>query len=190
MAIEVGLLSRIPLNIPNVLTLSRFALIPAVTILIYFDLMVPALAVYFIACVTDLMDGYIARKKKLVTDEGALLDPLADKLMSIFAIISFTVTGVLPVFILVALLIKELLMIGGGIFLYYRNIVAPANKFGKIAAFTFNTAVGFTFLHNVVAPWHIYFMCFALIFMISALAQYAYFNMFKKLKEKRELKKL
>lgn len=178
-------MKRIPLNIPNILTMARFVLVPVVTVLIYFDMMIPALSIYFIACVTDLLDGFIARKYHLVTNEGALLDPLADKLMSIFAVISFTVTGVLPLFILIIILVKELLMIGGGIFLYFRNIVSPANTFGKIAAFTFNTAVGLTFLHSLVAPWHIYFMSFALLMMIAALAQYAYFNMFKKLKEKK-----
>lgn len=179
-------MSRIPLNTPNVLTMMRFALIPAVTVLIYFDYMLPALIIYFIACVTDLLDGYIARKQHLVTNEGALLDPLADKLMAIFTVVAFTVTGVLPLFILIVVFVKELLMISGGIFLYFRNIVAPANKFGKIAAFTFNTAVGFTFLHNLVKPWHIYFMCLALAMIIAALLQYAYFNMYKKLKERKE----
>jgi cardiolipin synthase (CMP-forming) len=184
----VGFLRRIPFNIPNVLTLIRFALIPPVTILIYFDKMIPALTIYFIACVTDLLDGYIARKHHLVTNEGALLDPLADKLMSIFTVISFTVTGVLPALILIIVFIKELLMISGGIFLYFRNIVAPANKFGKTAAFTFNTAVGLTFLNELsfVKPWYVYFMYFALAMLIVSLAQYAYFNMYKKLKERKE----
>ena len=177
-------MGRIPFNTPNMLTMARFAFIPAVTVLIYFDLMVPALCVYFVACVTDLLDGYIARKSNLVTNEGKLLDPLADKLMSIFAVISFTVTGVLPAFILIIILIKELLMIGGGIFLYFRDVIVPANAFGKFAAFTFNVAVGFTFLHALVSPWHIYFMCFALALMIAALAQYAYLNMYKRLRGK------
>ncbi len=152
--------------------------------LIYFDIIIPALAVYLAACLTDLLDGYIARKRNLITEEGALLDPLADKLMAIFVIIAFTVTEVLPIEILIILLVKELLMIGGGIFLYFKNIVTPANKFGKIAAFTLNTAIGFTFLYKCVAPWHIYFLYFGLALMLAALGQYAYFNMYKKLWKK------
>lgn len=163
----------------------RFALIPAAAVLVYFDIMIPALVVFLAACITDLLDGHIARKYNLKTNEGALLDPLADKLMAIFTIIAFTVTGVVPLFILIIILVKELLMIGGGIFLYFRDIVAPANMFGKIAAFTLNTAIAFTFLHNYVAPWHIYFLCFALGLMILALGQYAYLNMYRKLKEKK-----
>lgn len=156
---------------------------PVATVLIYFDITVPALAVYFVACVTDLLDGYIARKRHLITEEGALLDPLADKLMAIFVITAFTVKGILPWFIIITVFVKEALMIGGGIFLYFRNIVMPANIYGKIAAFTLNTAIGFTFLHQWVAPWHIYFLCFALVFMLAALGQYAYLNMYKKLKK-------
>lgn len=175
---------RIPLNAPNILTLFRFALVPVSTILIYFDLMIPALLTYIVACGTDLLDGYIARKHHLVTKAGMLLDPLADKLMSVFAIIAFTVTGVLPLFVFLIIIIKELLMISGGIFLYFKDIVAPANMFGKIAAFIFNTSIAVTFLHKLIAPWYVYFICFALLFMIASLGQYAYFNLYRKLKEK------
>ncbi len=176
-------MSRIPWNVPNILTMVRFLLIPVAAVLVYFGITIPALIVFLTACITDLLDGYIARKYDLKTNEGALLDPLADKLMAIFVIVAFTVTGVVPIYILIVLLVKELLMIGGGIFLYFRNIVAPANIVGKIAAFTLNTAIAFTFLHEYVAPWHIYFLCFALGLMIFALLQYAYLNMYKKLKE-------
>jgi cardiolipin synthase len=130
----------------------------------------------------------------MVTEEGVLMDPLADKLMSVGAIIAFTVirdtdgSVVVPVAILIIILIKEALMIGGGIFLYYKNIVTPSNMFGKIAAFTFNTAVAFTFLYKIVSPWHIYFLWFALVLMVAALLQYAYFNMFKKLKKDSRVK--
>lgn len=180
-------MGRIPVNTPNMLTMARFALVPAVTVLIYFDIMMPALSVYFLACVTDLLDGYIARKKNLITNEGKLLDPLADKLMSVFAVISFTVIGVLPLFILIIILVKELMMIGGGIYLYFKGVVIPSNMFGKIAAFSFNTAVGFTFLHKIVPPLaYIIFLCAALAMMIAALLQYAYLNIGKKLWSKKE----
>lgn len=179
--------NRIPLNIPNMLTLFRLALVPVCSIFIYFGRMLPALIIYIIACSTDLLDGYIARKYRLVTEAGILLDPLADKLMSVFAVIAFTVSGALGEMgwpILIALFVKELLMIGGGIFLYFRDIIAPANKFGKIAAFVFNTSVAFAFFNKTVSPWHIWFMSFALALSLASLFQYAYLNMYKKLKQK------
>ena len=177
-------MSRIPMNLPNKLTMIRFALVPEAAVLIYFDYMLVALIVFLTACVTDLLDGYIARSRGLITEEGALLDPLADKLMALFSVLAFTATGVLPLPVLIILLAKELLMIGGGIFLYFKSIVAPANKFGKAAAFTLNTAIAFTFLYKLVSPWHVYFLYFALALMLAALGQYAYFNMYKKLKGK------
>ncbi len=177
-------MKRIPLTIPNIITLFRFALVPVCTIFIYFNIMIPAFVVYIVACSTDLLDGYIARKYKLVSQAGILLDPLADKLISVFAIIAFTVTGVLPWFVVVTLIIKELLMIGGGIFLYFRDIISPSNMFGKIAAFVFNTAIAFCFLHPYVAPWHVWFISFALVLTLASLGQYGYLNMYKKLKEK------
>jgi cardiolipin synthase len=178
--------NRIPLTVPNILTLFRLALVPACSIFIYFDWMMPAFIIYIVACATDLLDGYIARKYRLITESGILLDPLADKLMSVFAVIAFTVSGALGEqgwAILTALFIKELLMIGGGIFLYFRDIIAPSNKFGKIAAFVFNTSVALAFLHKFVSPWHIWFMGFALVLSLSSLFQYAYLNMYKKLKQ-------
>jgi cardiolipin synthase len=178
------------MNAPNVLTLLRLALVPAATILVYFDMMIPALAVYLVACGTDLLDGYIARRHKLITDAGILLDPLADKLMAIFTVMAFTMpnvhgVSVLPAFILLVMLAKEVLMIGGGIFLYAKGFVAPANMFGKVAAFTLNTAIAFNFLYKYVYPWNVYFLCFGLGLMVIALLQYAYFNMYVKMREKK-----
>ncbi|MFA5674971.1 MAG: CDP-alcohol phosphatidyltransferase family protein [Christensenellales bacterium] len=173
---------RIPLNVPNILTLFRLALVPVITILIYFDQTRAALFIYIIACATDLLDGYIARRHKLVTQVGMLIDPLADKLMYVFIVISFTVIKVLPWYILAIIFVKELLMVCGGIILYYKNIISPANTFGKIAAFIFNVSVAFTFLHEIVAPYHQYFIYFALALMLASLAQYAYLNGYKKLK--------
>jgi cardiolipin synthase len=181
-------LNRISLNIPNLLTIFRLALVPVVIILIYYGMTIAALIMYLIACATDLLDGFIARRFNMITEEGILLDPLADKLMSVGAIIAFTVirnadgTHVVPVAILIIILVKEALMIGGGVFLYYKNIVTPSNIFGKTAAFVLNTAVAFTFLYEIVSPWHVYFLWFALVLMVAALAQYAYFNMYKKFK--------
>ncbi|NLT96627.1 MAG: CDP-alcohol phosphatidyltransferase family protein [Christensenellaceae bacterium] len=68
-------MNRIPLNIPNLLTLFRLALVPVCSIFIYFDRMLPALIIYIIAGSTDLLDGYIARKYRLVTEAGICWTP-------------------------------------------------------------------------------------------------------------------
>jgi len=168
----------------------RLALVPVVAILVYFDLMIPGLIVYLVACGSDLLDGYLARKHHLITDAGILLDPLADKLMAIFTVMAFTIPGVrgysaLPLYVLIVMLAKEGLMIGGGIFLYARGVVAPSNWFGKIAAFTLNTSIAFNFLYQYVYPWNVYFITFGLALMVAALFQYAYFNLYVQLKGKK-----
>ncbi len=191
-------LSRISLNVPNVLTLFRSALVPVTVILIFYGLTMIAFAVYLLACATDLLDGIIARKFNMITEEGILLDPLADKLMAVFVIVAFAAIGVVPAFILIILLIKEALMIGGGVFLYYRKIVTPSNAFGKIAAVVLNTAIGFTFFYKQIDKfwstppflrWYSIFLCFALLIMLAALFQYAYFNLFQKFRNQRKKEK-
>lgn len=78
------------LNLPNVLTLIRLALIPVFIILFYWptDLSnLYAAIVFIIAALTDLLDGYLARKLKLTTKFGAFLDPVADKIIVCTALV-------------------------------------------------------------------------------------------------------
>ncbi|HPY94510.1 MAG TPA: CDP-alcohol phosphatidyltransferase family protein, partial [Clostridia bacterium] len=69
------------LNLPNALTMLRLALIPVFIYLMAKDQMMPALAVFITASLTDILDGWIARRWNLITDFGKLFDPLTDKLM-------------------------------------------------------------------------------------------------------------
>src|ERR1700687_3969439 len=71
-------------ELPNLLTLSRIAAIPLVAILLYFDGATwrwAALILYAAACITDFLDGYLARSRRQVSDLGRFLDPIADKLL-------------------------------------------------------------------------------------------------------------
>ncbi len=79
-----------PLNIPNILTLSRLAFIPVIILFFYmpYDWARPAAAwLYGLACVTDWFDGYLARKLDQQSELGAFLDPVADKLIVTVALI-------------------------------------------------------------------------------------------------------
>ena len=77
------------LNLPNALTLLRLLLIPVFVVLMANNRMMPALGVFVFASLTDILDGWIARRYQLVTDFGKLADPLADKLMVLSAIPMF-----------------------------------------------------------------------------------------------------
>ena len=73
------------MNTPNKITVGRIILVPVFLVLLYLDFPYWALAVYIIACMSDLIDGRIARKYNLVTDFGKFMDPLADKMRSAFS---------------------------------------------------------------------------------------------------------
>src|SRR5690606_28068991 len=85
---------------------------------------------------------YIARKYDLTTKLGAVLDPFADKMMTFAVLISFTYAKLITPWVLIALGIKETLMILGGavLYLFKGNQVLPSNQYGKIATLSFYAA--------------------------------------------------
>jgi cardiolipin synthase (CMP-forming) len=171
---------KIKLNIPNVLSFFRILLVPVAVVFVLKDQMTSGFVVYFVACLTDVVDGVIARKFNMITDAGKLLDPLADKIMSVSMVITFTIIGVLPLFICIFVTAKELLMIAGGLFLYKSNVVTSSNGFGKASAVLFNTSIGFTFLYKTIENAYLYLMYLAIAFALAALLQYIYLNFHRK----------
>ena len=84
------------MNLPNKLTLLRIAMIPVFVIFALMKLQwaqYVALLIYILACLTDLLDGKIARKNNLVTDFGKFADPIADKLLVMAALIILVESG-------------------------------------------------------------------------------------------------
>ena len=133
-------------NIPNILTILRIVLVPIYLYLFYttgVNHLIYAGTVFIIAGITDILDGYIARKYDQSTEIGAVLDSLADKLMTFAVLISFTSAKLIPSWILKILGLKEIIMITGGFILYLfkDNQVLPSNKFGKIATISFYIAI-------------------------------------------------
>ena len=137
------------LNIPNILTLVRMGLIPVFIVLYYNGLTKAAFAVYVAACVTDALDGYLARKHNQVTAFGKLMDPLADKLMQLSMMTCLASTGHLPWWVLFVLLGKEIIMVTGGtLLLKKRNVVVMSNFSGKIATVLLILSI------VAIFPWH------------------------------------
>ncbi len=121
------------LNVPNTLTIIRMLLIPVYWFVFMDGHTYEALAIFFVASLTDLADGYIARKYNLITDFGKLMDPLADKLMVISVMLSLALKGMAPWPALLIILCKEALMVLGGALLYKKGVVVYAAKIGKYA---------------------------------------------------------
>ncbi len=123
---------KIPMNVPNILTFFRFCLIP-VYIIAFITSETKELAawIFILASATDVLDGYIARKFNMMTKAGQLLDPLADKLMQLTVVVSLLVAKIIPLWFVIILAVKEILMIVGGIFLYSKKTFVKSNIFGK-----------------------------------------------------------
>ena len=103
------------LNIPNSLTLLRIALTPVFIIFLFYDHRYAnlwALIIFLIAGITDALDGYYARKHNQITDHGRFLDPLADKILVLSALISFAVLEIIPYWMVGLIVFRDLFITG------------------------------------------------------------------------------
>lgn len=133
------------MNIPNLLTILRIFLVPIYLLVFFSNLenrFLLAGLVFILAGISDVLDGKIARKYNLITKLGIVLDPIADKMMMFAVLISYTIGKIISPWILIAIGIKEIVMIlGGGIlYLYKGKQVVPSNIYGKIATVSFYAA--------------------------------------------------
>jgi len=163
------------MKLPNILTLFRILLIPVFIFLFFSDLnnnLTYAFVVFFIAGVTDVLDGYIARKYDMITDLGKVLDPLADKLMLMTVLFCLASTELIPVWVLTLIIIKELIMVYGGIRLYFskEQVIIPSNKYGKLATVCFYFAICLVLLQIEG------FFATVILYLAVAMALYAFFN--------------
>lgn len=164
-------------NVPNVLTMLRLALIPVFVALFCTGHDKWALITFIVASVTDFLDGYIARKHNLITAFGKLMDPLADKVMVVTALLCQTITGNFPVVAFVIVMLKELMMIFGGAFMLKRDIVVYSNMLGKTAQVAFIAALVLCFWHRELAavnvPVDVWVLWIAVALALAAMIDYA-----------------
>ena len=135
-------------HVPNALTIIRFLLIPIIVISIFNGNYIIAFIFFTISGITDITDGFIARKFNLISNFGKLMDPLADKLTQICTIASLTLIHMIPIGILAIVLLKELIMIAGASFLYGKDVVVYSKWYGKLATVLFYLAIVFSLLIN------------------------------------------
>jgi len=124
------------MNIPNKLTVLRFLMVP---FFVYFILngQIPnnflyANMVFIVASFTDLLDGYIARKYKLITNFGKFIDPIADKVLVASALICFIEIDFAPSIAVLLIMTREFVVSGLRLIAATSNIVIEANIWGKI----------------------------------------------------------
>jgi cardiolipin synthase (CMP-forming) len=100
------------LNIPNLLTVLRFFLVPIVIVSIIDKQWMFALVIFVIAGVTDAVDGFVARQFDMRTELGAYLDPLADKALLVSIYITLAVAGIIPVWLAVLVVSRDVMIVG------------------------------------------------------------------------------
>jgi len=125
------------LNIPNLLTILRIVLLPAVVWCFRAGDSSGALLLYVAAMATDALDGMLARKLNQVTTLGKLLDPVADKLFLLTLLWLFMGDGQIPVWLMTVVLVKEAILIIGSVVALRHGIIVYALPIGKVTTVTF-----------------------------------------------------
>ena len=142
-------------HIPNILTVARFILIPFIIYYIATDQFILALIFLIISGLTDVLDGWIARKFNFITNFGKLIDPLADKATQIAVLLCLAFKEIIPYWIIIVVALKEAAMIAGASFLYGKQLVVSSRWFGKLATVLFYIAIacsfGIRYWNNIAA---------------------------------------
>ena len=123
------------MNLPNKITIFRVCMIPVFLVF----MLVPgiaygnyiATAVFAIACASDALDGYIARKHNLVTNFGKFMDPIADKLLVCSALICFVALSYMPAWIAIVIIAREFIINGFRLIASDNGVVIAASYWGK-----------------------------------------------------------
>ena len=126
------------MNLANKITTFRVILIPFFLIVIlgdFFDVQnrnYMAAAIFLVAAITDWLDGYIARSRNLVTNFGKFVDPLADKLLVLAALVAMVELDLLPSYVVIIIIGREFIVTGFRLIAVEKNIVIAAGFLGKL----------------------------------------------------------
>ncbi len=139
------------MNLPNMLTLSRFFL--TCIFIIFMQQGAPgagwALLIFAAAGLTDLADGYIARKYDLITPFGKLMDPVADKFLILSAFFILAFEGLVPLWSILVIGIREIVVTASRIQLLTRGQLIPAEQTGKIKTVVQMTTIIVALLYRI-----------------------------------------
>ena len=180
------------MNLPNKLTVFRIFLVPVFVIIGYlpidnqlFGISLKYILmdlIFIIASITDKLDAYIARKYNLITDFGKFLDPIADKILVLAALVMLTEFGKIPAYIPIIVLSREFLVSGYRLVAAKDGKVIAASIWGKIKTVTQMVAIiliffdgyryfSFAFNHSSMSVTAIVFNCITTILLtISVIA--------------------
>lgn len=123
------------MTIPNIITVIRFVLIPIFSALVVYGKFGQALAVFLFAAVSDVLDGVVARLFQQKSTLGSFLDPIVDKVLLSTAFVVLGVARIIPLWVMVLVLARDLVVLGGLLFLLFksRGLDLRPSWWGKIA---------------------------------------------------------
>ena len=160
-------------QIPNILSAIRLLAVPVFVVVFFSDLPhanLWALAIFVAAELTDILDGYLARRNGWITDVGKILDPLADKLMQAAAIISLAVKQPVLIWLTVLFVLKETCMlIGAYVILKKRKDIVVSSWYGKAASAIFACTVT-----ALLLLWENYAVTLALSILLGIVILFAF----------------
>ena len=145
------------MNLPNKITITRILLVPIMMIIPYINIEttilyglpisnIIILITFLVASLTDFLDGYIARKKNIVTNFGKFLDPIADKLLVLAALVMLVEMNMLPAWIPIVIAAREFMVSAIRMLAASEGKVIAASMLGKIKTVTQMIAISFAFL--------------------------------------------
>jgi CDP-diacylglycerol--glycerol-3-phosphate 3-phosphatidyltransferase len=146
----------LPLNLPNVLTVVRILLVPVLVVALLDetangDLL--AAVVFAAASLTDAIDGYLARSRNAITTFGKLMDPVADKLLVVAALVALVSLGRLPAWVAMVIIARELAVTLTRVAATAQGVVVPAAGWGKVKTIVQVAAIFFLIAVDPTPVW-------------------------------------
>ncbi|MBS3812063.1 MAG: CDP-diacylglycerol--glycerol-3-phosphate 3-phosphatidyltransferase [Halanaerobiales bacterium] len=171
------------MNLPNKLTMIRIILIPIFIIFLLLRKQIPgaevfSLAVFILAAITDSLDGYMARKHKMVTKFGKIVDPVADKLLISAALITFVSLNEISIWAAILIIGREFAVTGLRIIAAKDGVIISASIWGKIKTTIQITAVIAVIVDPkiITLPYYIPNILIWLAVIITIYSGYKYFK--------------
>jgi len=136
------------MNLPNKLTIARMLIVPVFIVILMREYYVISAVIFILASLTDMFDGMIARKYNLVTNFGKIMDPLADKILVVAALVCLVQLGDVPAWMVIVILAREFAVTGLRTAAAAQGIVIAAGTTGKIKTILQMIAIPALLLQN------------------------------------------
>ena len=161
-------------NIPNKITIIRISLIPLFAAILLAEIphkSILAAFVFIMLSVSDFFDGYLARKKKQVTELGKLIDPIADKLLISTALVFLVAGNDIPLWMAAIIIAREFIVTATRVYLLPENLVIPASNFGRAKTVVQSIAIVAVLL-QLPFNWHLMLIA-VLLTLVSGIEYFA-----------------